>query len=477
MRRFVEGSDRLQGSFLPARVEDFVADDSPARVIDAFVDALDLWDIGFDIDPAATGRPSYHPALMLRIYLYGYMNRIQSSRRLEQECRRNLELMWLTGQLTPDFKTIADFRRDNGAGIIATCARFVVICREHGLLNRTLAVIDGSKFKGVNSRDRNYTRGKVKARLAQVEDAIARYLQALDAADRQEQFSKSSGSARMREKLALLEAQMRKLKEMEQAVEDAPDHQVSLTDPDTRSMVTGLRLVGVVGYNVQAVVDPDSHLIVAHEVTNQVVDRGQLPSMAAKAKEALDVDHLEVIADRGYFSGEDIRACKEMGVSALAPKTQTSNAKADGRFSKDDFVYVADQDAYRCPAGEMLTRRFETMDGAMRIHIYLTSACSTCPIKARCTTGEQRRVRRWEYEHIVEAMLARMREVGNPMAIRRQTAEHPFGTIKAWMGATHFLCKRLPRVRTEMSLHVLAYNLRRAIKILGSTRLKEALAA
>lgn len=477
MGRFVEGADRLQDSFLPARIEDFVTDDSPARVIDAFVDALDLRDIGFDIEPAATGRPSYHPALILRIYLYGYMNRFQSSRRLEQECRRNLELMWLTGQLTPDFKTIADFRRDNGAGIVAACAKFVVICRELGLLNRTLAVIDGSKFKGVNSRDRNYTHGKVKARLSQVEDAIARYLQALDAADRQEQFGKSSEGDRLREKLALLEAQMRKLKEMEQAVEDAPDHQVSLTDPDTRSMVPGLRLVGVVGYNVQAVVDPDSHLIVAHEVTNQVVDRGQLPSMAARAKEALDVEHLEVIADRGYFSGEDIRACQEMGVSALAPKTQTSNAKADGRFSKDDFVYVADQDAYRCPAGEMLTRRFETMDGAMLILIYLTTACSACPIKARCTTGEQRRVRRWEYEHIVEAMQARMREVGNPMAIRRQTAEHPFGTIKAWMGATHFLCKRLPRVLTEMSLHVLAYNLRRVIKILGPTRLKEALAA
>lgn len=447
------------------------------RVIDAFVEALDLGKLGFDVEPAATGRPSYHPGLMLRIYLYGYMNRVQSSRRLEQECRRNLELMWLTGQLAPDFKTIADFRRDNGPGIVAACARFVVICREIGLLNRTLAVIDGSKFKGVNSRDRNYTRGKVKARLAQVEEAIARYLQALNAADRQEQLGGSSETGRLREKLALLNDQMRKLKEMEKAVEDAPSHQVSLTDPDTRSMVTGLRLVGVVGYNVQAAVDPDSHVIVAHEVTNHVVDRGQLPAVAALAKDALDADELEVIADRGYFSGDDIRACKEMGVSALAPKTQTSNAKAHGRFSKEDFVYIPEEDVYRCPAGALLNRRTETMDGSMRMLLYWSTACHTCPIKSQCTVGDIRRVRRSEHEQVVEKMEARMREIGNPMAIRRQTAEHPFGTIKAWMGATHFLCKRLPRVRTEMSLHVLAYNLRRVLAILGPTRLREVLAA
>lgn len=476
MPRYVEGESRDQASLLPASIEDYVDPDNSVRVIEAFVEALDLRGLGFSVTPAATGRPGFHPGTMLKIYVYGYMNRIQSSRRLEVECRRNLELIWLTGRLAPDFKTIADFRRDNGLAIGAACARFVEICRGLGLFTRALAVIDGSRFKGVNSRDRNFTRGKVKARLAQAEEAIGRYLQALDAADRQEGLGAAAEAGNLREKLARLDAQVRKLKAMEQAVEEAPDHQVSLTDPDARSMVTGLRLVGVVGYNVQAVVDPEHHLIVAHEVTNQVVDRGQLPKMAAKAKAALGMDEIEVIADRGYFSGQDILACQEFGVRALAPKTQTSNARAEGRFSKDDFVYQPDADAYRCPAGETLTRRFDTMEGEMKIQVYWTNQCPACPLKSKCTTSSNRRVRRWEHEGVIDAMVARMKEIGDAMGIRRQTVEHPFGTIKAWMGASHFLCKRLKGVRTEMNLCVLAYNLKRMISILGAGTLMKVFA-
>jgi transposase len=475
MHRFVQGQDRAQASLLPASLEDYVDANNPARIIEAFVEALDLGALGFAIVPAATGRPSYHPATLLKLYIYGYLNRIQSSRRLERECQRNVELMWLTGRLAPDFKTIADFRRDNGPAICAACAQFIVICRNLGLFTRPVAAIDGSKFKGVNARDKNFTRGKVKTRLAHLNETIARYLTALDAADRQESMGVEAGSKRLREKLVRLKAQMQKLKALEAAVDAAPDKQVSLTDPDTRLMVIGDRLTGVVGYNVQTAVDTEHHLIIAHEVTNQVVDRGQLPKMAAKAKEALGFDRIEAIADAGYYRGADLLACRDIGVTALMPRTNTSNAKAEGRFGKEVFAYLPRKDAYRCPAGKTLTRRFETKEGDLTMFVYWCKACPTCPLKSQCTTAKLRRVRRWEHEGMVEAMTARMEAI-DAMAVRRETAEHPFSTIKAWMGATHFLCKGLKAVRTEMSLHVLAYNLRRIMGTLGTGRLCTALA-
>jgi transposase len=476
MHRFVQGEDRTQSSLLPASLEDYVDEDNPARVIDAFVEALDLGALGFSIVPAATGRPSYHPETLLKLYIYGYLNRIQSSRRLECECHRNVELMWLTGRLAPDFKTIADFRRDNGPAICAACAQFIVICRNLGLFTRRLAVIDGSKFKGVNARDKNFTRGKVRTRLIKLNETIARYLTALDAEDRQESMGASSNSTRLREKLVRLRAQMQKLKTLEAAVEASPDKQVSLADPDTRLMVIGDRLTGVVGYNVQTAVETEHHLIIAHEVTNQVVDRGQLPKMAAKAKDALGFDEIEAIADAGYYRGADLLACKDIGINALTPRTNTSNAKAEGRFGKEAFVYLSESDVYRCPAGELLTRRFETKEKDLTMFVYWCTACPTCPLKSQCTTSKQRRVRRWEHEGMVEAMTAHMEAI-DAMAIRRETVEHPFSTIKAWMGATHFLCKGLKAVRTEMSLNVLAYNLKRLMATLGIGRLREALAA
>jgi transposase len=263
---------------------------------------------------------------------------------------------------------------------------------------------------------------------------------------------------------------------LEAAVDAAPDKQVSLTDPDTRLMVIGDRLTGVVGYNVQTAVDTEHHLIIAHEVTNQVVDRGQLPKMAAKAKEALGFDRIEAIADAGYYRGADLLACRDIGVNALMPRANTSNAKAEGRFGKEVFAYLPEEDAYRCPAGELLTRRYDTKEGDLTMGVYWCRACQACPMKDQCTTGKERRVKRWEHESIVEAMTARMEAIA-AMAIRRETVEHPFSTIKAWMGATHFLCKGLKAVRTEMSLHVLAYNVRRITAAIGAGRLREALAA
>src|SRR6202046_4153183 len=304
MKRFVQGDNRTQSFLLPEALDDYVTDTNPVRVVDVFVDELDLHKLGFEgVEPALTGRPSYHPEVMLKIYIYGYLNRIQSSRRLEREAQRNVELMWLTGRLAPDFKTIADFRKDNGPAIRATCRRFVDLCRKLELFTHALAAIDGSKFKAVNARDKNYTQAKLKKRMDQVEASIARYMAAMETADRQEGELAQAKSGRLKDKIAQLREQMAAFKALAPVVEAAPDRQLSLSDPDARSMATSGKGTGVVGYNVQTAVDAKHHLIIAHEVTNVGHDRGQLSSMAAQAQNAIGKQDLTVVADRGYFSG------------------------------------------------------------------------------------------------------------------------------------------------------------------------------
>jgi transposase len=468
MNRFVEGEDRAQQSLLPASLEDYVGEDNPVRVVDVYVEELDLAVLGFDgVSPKATGRPAYHPSTLLKIYLYGYLNRIQSSRRLEREANRNIELMWLTGRLAPDFKTIADFRKDNGRAIRAVCVRFIGLCRELGLFLRAVAAIDGAKFKAVNARDRNFTKGKLKRRIGQVEQSIERYLQSLDAADLQEGDVAEAKAERLKEKVVAMKAKLKHLKETEAAVLATSDQQISLTDPDARAMATSMRGSGVVGYNVQTAVDTEHHLIVAHEVTNIVVDRTLLSPMARQAKAAMGAETLDVLADRGYFSGEEILACDAMNITPYVPKPDTSGAKAAGRFGKDDFVYNAAENAYRCPAGETLTYRWTTVAEGRTLHTYGTTQCGDCVLKAKCTPAKERQVKRWDHEGVIDAMLDRLDRAPDSMTIRRRTVEHPFGTLKAWMGHTHFLTKGLEKVKTEMSLSVLAYNLKRMIAIMG----------
>jgi transposase len=478
MKRFIEGADRTQITLLPECTDDYVAEDNPVRVIEAFVDELDLHKLGFDgIEPEATGRPSYHPSTLLKIYIYGYINRIQSSRRLEREAQRNLELMWLTGRLMPDFKTIADFRKDNGQAIRSVCREFIVLCRRLDLFSQAVVAIDGSKFKAVNNRDRNFTSAKMKRRMEQIEESINRYLSQLDTADRQEPTVPQAKVDRLRDKIAILKEHMQRLKELEVRMLEAPDKQISLTDPDARSMATSGKGTGMVGYNVQTAVDAEHHLIVAHEVTNVGHDRGQLSAMAKSARDATGIEELTVVADRGYFDGEEILACEQVGITPFVPKPLTSGSKAEGRFGKQDFIYIANDDEYRCPAGQRLIKHFTTVEHGMSLGVYWCSVCPACPIKEQCTTGKERRVRRWEHEVIIEATQARLDRDPDKMRLRRQTVEHPYGTIKAWMGATHFLTKTLGRVSTEMSLHVLGYNLKRVMKILGTGGLIEAIRA
>jgi transposase len=467
MSGFIYGADRSQGTMFPAQLEDYVAEDNPVRVIDYFIDQLDLSELGFDrVTPKETGRPAYHPAAMLKIYVYGYLNRVQSSRRLERECQRNVEVMWLTGCLAPDFKTIADFRKDNGPAIRKACREFILVCGRAGLLAATMVAIDGSKFKAVNSRDRNFTKAKIARRVEQIEASIKRYLSELETADRQPSTPEIKIS-RLKDKVSKLKQEIERMKAIGAELARAEDTQISLTDPDARSMQGTGKPTGIVGYNVQCAVETKHHLIVAHEVTNAVNDRHQLSGMAQKAKEALGADSIEALADRGFYNSRELLACDQTGVTAYVPRVSTSNAKAEGRFDKQDFVYKADEDVYLCPAGQRLTYRFTNEEAGKTLHRYWTSVCPSCSLKDRCTPSKQRTVARWEHEAVLEAAQERLDRNPDMMTVRRSTVEHAFGTLKFWMGQAHFLMKKLRNVRTEMSLHVLSYNMKRVIKILG----------
>ena len=477
MKRFIEGENRFQSTLFPESLEDYIAKDNSIRIVDAFIDELPLKQLGFEgAEPSATGRPGYQPATMLKIYIYGYLNRIQSSRRLERESHRNVELIWLTGRLMPDFKTIADFRKDNRLAIRRVCMEFVGVCRELKLFSATLVAIDGSKFKAVNSRDKNFTKKSVKRRLQRTQANIDRYLAKLDAVDKEEPEIREVTAKELKQKIASMQAKMEQLKGYEAEVEAHPDKQVSLTDPDARSMMKAGGGSSV-SYNVQTAVDSKHHLIVAHEVTNATSDRSQLSSMADKAVEALDAKDLMVLADPGYYKGEEIVACYESGITALVPKVDTSGKRGKGQYTRADFTYDAKADEYACPAKERMTYRHTTKEAGKQMRVYWSSQCGSCALKDKCTSAKERRIKRWEKEHLLEKADALLTKNPDAMRQRKRLVEHPYGTIKHWMGSTHFLMKRLPNVQAEMSLHVLAYNLRRAINVLGVPKILEQLQA
>ena len=481
MTRFIEGVARDQKLLLPECLDDYVDEHNPVRVVDAFVDMLDLGMLGFDVEPEATGRPGYHPGVMLRIYLYGYLNQVQSSRRLERECGRNLEPIWLTGRLKPDFKTIADFRKDNGPAIRKVCQQFVALCREIRLLDSDIVAIDGSRFKAVNSKAKNYTRGKLKQKLGEIDKAIALYLQDLDRAD--EALAKTGSTVptsqivRTSRKLAHLQQEKQRYRSIEERMDETGETQVSLSDPDAKSMATTARMPRVVGYNVQTVVEARHHLIVAHEVTTLGYDRDALSNMAKAALDVMEADEIEAIADKGYFKSEEILACEEAGITPTVSKPLTSGASAKDRFDRADFVYDANKDVYVCPAGEHLIYRFTTQQAGKAVRAYWSSFCDGCVIKDKCTPSVHRRIRRWEHEDVLDRMQQRIDDDPSKLALRSMTVEHPFGTIKTWMGNTHFKMRRLKNVATEMALHVLAYNMTRVMNIIGVPALIQAMRA
>ena len=377
--------------------------------------------------------------------------------------------MWLLGRLVPDHKTIAEFRKNNGLAIRKVCAQFVELCRRLGLLAHASVAIDGSKFKAVNNRDRNFTENKMKRRMTQIVESVTRYIHQLESTDRQEQTKAIvMRTKRLKEKIWKLKDEMDRLEGVNERRCAEPDKQISMTDPDARSMATSGRGSGVVGYNVQAAVDTENHLIVTHEVTTNGSDRSQLAPMSKRTKEVLGVDKLNVVADRGYFASEQILECADADITVTLPKPQTSNNKRKGLFVKADFRYVESEDVYICPADEvMMFASHKRQSDGLNLRRYTTRACATCKLKHCCTSAKQRVVDRWEHEHLLEDVQRRLDENPEAMRTRRETVEHPFGTIKARMGATHFLMKRLSNVKTEMALAVLAYNLTRVMNIMG----------
>ncbi len=456
---YIVGEDRAQASLLPARVEDYVAADAPVRVIDAFVDGLDVADLGFcRAAPAGTGRPGYNPRDLLKLYVWGYFNEIRSSRRLERACRRDVEAMWLLCKLAPDFKTIADFRRDNGPAIVGACRAFVLLCRDTGLFAARLVALDGSKFRAAASRKKVMGRREIGEEAARLDRRIAAYLAGLDKADAAEP---DDAPEAVEVALAALRARRAELDRLAARLDDEGRTTLVEGEDDARPMKTG-RGPNPPSYNVQTVVDAATCLIVHHDVTDEATDRRLLHPMALAAKDSLGLEALTVVADKGFDNGEHASACERDGITACVPAQRAVNNQGDGTlFDRTAFVYDPETDTHLCPGGRKLVRK--QVNRKERLITYASQDCSGCMLKARCTTAERRFVKR----HLDEEAMARMAARATPemMRIRRCAAEHPFGTIKRTMADGRFLTRNLKGTRTEMALSVLTYNIRRAISL------------
>jgi len=467
------GLDRSQTLLFPERLEDYIGAENPVRFLDAFVAGLDLQTLGFaKAQVAATGRPPYEPGALLKLYLYGYLHRIRSSRLLEGECHRNVEVIWLLGKLTPDHKTIADFRKDNVQPLRAVNRQFTVLCQKLKLFGGELLAIDGSKFGAVNARDQNFNAAKLEDLIARADARLAEYLAQLDRADRAEPEGVALTPTELEAKIAALREKQAWHKEL-LAQLDEEQKQVSVTDPDTRKMPTAHGMI--VGYNAQVAVDAKHKLIAAEDVTNEVTDFKQLANVALEAKTNLELKTAEVVADAGYYNAAEVSRCAEQGLTAYVPKADTSANTARGLYGKSRFKYDATKDVYVCPAGAELTYRFNTYELGRELRYYRASGCKTCALKKQCTRNKANRtITREENEGLMEAMAARMKAQPEKFKLRKTLAEHPFGTIKRWFGYTHFLLKGLEKVRTEWSLTTLAYNLKRVLNLVSFDKLMAA---
>jgi transposase len=470
----IEGCDRDQAQLLPVRVDDYVARDNPVRFIDAFIADLDLNAAGFlRVCPKDTGRPGYDPADLLKLYVYGYVNRVRSSRRLETEAKRNLEVIWLLRGLRPDFKTIADFRKDNRNAFKAVFRQFVLLCRKLNLFGCELVAIDGTRLKAVNSTDRNFTREKLKKLTQWVDERLADYLAHLDKADTEESSGNREPAQKLAEKIAALKERRGRYAELTEELERTGESQISLTDADSRAMASYPK-VGV-GYNAQVAVDAKHKLIVEQHVTNAGSDLGLLAQTARAAKEALGVARIGAVADKGYYKGEDIQACEEAGIDAYVARPQRGSAVRNGFFRKEDFRYHAATDNYLCPGGQRLEPRYRSeVGGHVLVNYCNHAACRACPLRARCTTNTFRRISRWVGEAVLDRMAERLAKRPELLRVRRDTVEHPFGSFKQWMNQGYFLMRGLEKVRAEFSLTALAYNF---IRVVNLVRIPTLLAA
>jgi len=473
----LQGMARDTVLHFPPTLDEYITTDNPVRFIDAFVDQLDLQALGFKRAVAnPLGRPAYAPADLLKLYLYGYLNRVRSSRRLEREAQINLEVMWLLKKLTPDFKTIADFRKDHYALFKQVFREFTLLCKELELFDGELVAIDGSKFKAVNNKDRNFTQPKLQRLLAETETKINDYLQQLDSADAEATPLTIAivTAEQLQGKIATLRQRQGRCRALLKTLKESGETQISLTDPDSRSMPKSPKVP--VGYNVQVAVDSKHSLIVEQDVSNSIHDYGHLSPMAQAAQEMLGVESLQVVADKGYYDGEQIKVCEENGILCYISKPLTSVNTKHGLYGKEAFRFQAQKDCYLCPAGQELHFHFEALEQGQRLRYYWTTACKSCPLKSRCTRDPgHRRIKRWVDEHLLEAVQERVTAHPEKLRKRKRIVEHPFGTLKHWWDQSHFLLRGLKQVRGEFSLSAQAYNLRRVLTIVGVTALLKAL--
>ena len=472
---YIEGESREQRVLFPEVLDDYISEDNLVRFIDAFVDGLEMEELGFDrTAPKETGRPPYDPRDLLKLYIYGYLNRVRTSRTLERDCQRNVELMWLMRKLRPDFKTIADFRKDNREAFRGVFGQFVALCKAMDLLGGELVAVEGSKFKAVNSGKKNFSQKKLEKRLKEIDQKVERYFDEMDRADKQEQQNEIKAEE-LKQKIGRLKERKGRYEELLKELKASGESQISLTDPDSRAMA--LTPKGEVSYNVQTVVDSKHHLIVEQDVTKEGLDNHHLLLMAQRTKQRLGQTELQVVADMGYYNHEELKQCEEAGITAYVSKPIVSKNTARGLFGKEKFVYEPDRDCYRCPAGERLDFRFESEQDGKKFRYYWTKACPGCALKAKCTTDPRfHRIKRWEHEAILERTEQRVRANPIIMKLRQQIVEHPFGTIKFWNDQRHFLMRRLEKVKGEFSLCTLAYNIKRAMTVLGVRGLMAALA-
>ena len=467
--RYIQGSDRNQTILLPETVDEYIEEDSPVRFIDAYIDNLDFFKLNFTHSQTKdTGRKPYNPADLLKLYLYGYLNRIRSSRQLEKATHRNIELIWLMQRLQPDFKTIADFRKDNTQSIRAVCRDFTLLCRKLELFGGELIAVDGSKFKASNSNHRNFTKNKLTKLIKKIDAEIDSYLDDLDDGDEREKNVKQPSSEELKKKIEQLRKRKGKYQKLNSELDQSEEKQISLTDPDSRMMQS--HQGKDVSYNVQIVTDSKYKLIVTHEVTNACNDLHLLHPMASQAKEILEVEELDTVADAGYFERENIKKCHDDNINTYVPRPTRSHNKSLGLYTNTDFFYNVEQDTYQCPAGQTLTFRGYRVrkKSGIKEKKYTTHACYSCIQKTKCTRSKTTRyIYRWEHETVIEKLKQRVKENPDKINSRKGLVEHPFGIIKQSMGHHHFLMRGMNNVSAEMSLSILTYNLKRVLNILN----------
>lgn len=469
---YITGSDRNQSTMFPSMVDDYVSNDNPVRFIEAYVENLDLAELGFTHSlPKQTGRPSYSPSDLLKLYIYGYLKKIRSSRQLAQLTHLNVEVFWLLKKLHPDFRTIADFRKENTEGLKGVCKEFTLLCKKLNLFGGELVAVDGSKFSAVNHNSKMLSAKDIAILIKKIDENIEEYFRNMEMQDVTEEPIEQTSTEELNSAISQLQSHRESLFRLQESLKESGETQIARTDPDCRKMRTGHQGIDMC-YNVQISVDSKHKLIVAHDVTNETNDLNQLAPMAEQSREILEVETLNVTADKGYFNEEHIAECESNNIKCYIPIPDHSHNKSKGLFTYKDFNYDRKNDFYECPGKEKLLPTIEITKHEKPTVIYRTKACTTCKLKSKCTTSKEgRRIYRNNCKELIETMQKRMKENPSTLGQRKSIVEHPFGTLKHTLGHGYFLMRGKKKVSAEMSMSVLIYNMKRVMNIVGITTL------